>query len=101
MSQPAAKGSPLTKREHLEQVTKQFQGHRPGWVHPDLELPELSPRLAYLWEWFREVQTGERLTWLEIRSWSEMTGKELTSFEAKVIRRLSFIQFNILNTPPK
>jgi hypothetical protein len=65
-------------------------------------LPELPPAVGYLWTWYLdELQTGERLTWQEIRSWSEICNKEITETEAKALRGISFIHHRINNTPPK
>jgi hypothetical protein len=64
-------------------------------------LPELPAAVAYLWKWYvEELQTGDRLTWQEIRSWSIICNKEITETEAKALRNLSFIHHRINQTPP-
>lgn len=56
--------------------------------------------MAYLWEWYaEELETGAVLTWAEIRAWSEICNNQLTVSEAKTLRRLSIIHYNIITTP--
>jgi hypothetical protein len=64
-----------------------------------LELPELSPGALQLWEWFLELNTGERLPWAEIAAWAMLTHQRLTPDIAHALRRLSLIQQAILNKP--
>jgi hypothetical protein len=76
----------------LEQVQTSRRRRDPSYVNPELALPELPAAVAHLWRWYvDEIQTGERLTWQEIRSWSILTNKEISEVEAKAIRNLSFI----------
>jgi hypothetical protein len=58
-------------------------------------LPDLPKRVEYVWDWYLEIANGERLTWQEIRSWSELCNKEVTTTEAEAIRKLSFLQSRI------
>lgn len=100
MSRPAAKGTNQTKKQALEQVQTSRRRRDPGYKHPELVLPELPEAVAYLWQWYvDELQTGERLTWEEIRAWTILTNKEITEIEAKALRKLSFIHQQTINTP--
>jgi hypothetical protein len=63
-----------------------------------LQLPPIPAAVAYLWEWFREVQNGDRLKWQELSAWSKLSGKDISSIEAQAIRSLSFIQFHANNS---
>jgi hypothetical protein len=102
LNQPAAKGSTISKRESLEKVQEYKRKSNPKYVHPELELPELPESVAYLWQWYcEELQTGDRLTWGEIRSWSLLCNKDISATESKALRNLSFIHHRINNTPPK
>lgn len=62
-----------------------------------LEAPEKPDELSYVWEWFREVFTGEPLTYTELHHWSLVTGKRLQGWEAELIRSLDRIYWSIQN----
>jgi hypothetical protein len=92
LEQPAAKGSPITLRESLEQVEKTKRKRNPKFRMPELEMPPMPESLAYLWQWFSEVACGQVLTWAEIQAWSEIRQIGITARDAKIIRDLSFEQ---------
>lgn len=52
------------------------------------DAPQLPEELAYLWEWHKEVFTGEPLTFAEMKAWSDMTGKRLLGWESEVVKSL-------------
>lgn len=59
-----------------------------GKKPPGLEGPEFPPEFTYIWEWFREVFYGGVLTYQELQSWSQVTGKRLSVWEAELIMAL-------------
>lgn len=61
------------------------------------DAPEMPQELGYLWEWFREVFTGQPLTFGEMESWSNMTGKRLRGWEAELIKSLDRIFWKVQN----
>jgi hypothetical protein len=85
----------------LEQVEKSRRRSDPAYNHPELVLPELPAAVAHLWEWYLEIQTGERLTFGEIKAWAELTGREIAAHEAKALRSISFAHFSAINQPPE
>ena len=80
-------GGKQTHREVLEIVAKRKK--KP--VEELLKLPTLPYSIGYLWGWFAEVKTGDSITYTEIKSWSEMTGKNVRVFEVEIIMRLESI----------
>lgn len=75
------KGSKQTLRATLEQVAKQTKR-----VPPQLaEAPECPPGLAYVWSWFHEVHTGQKLTYTELHHWSQLKGVTLDPLELKLL----------------
>lgn len=58
--------------------------------------PEPPPELTYLLGWFNELEHGRRIgqhgkegfTWLDIKAWSELTGRTVTRTEALALLRL-------------
>lgn len=55
------------------------------------ELPEPPESLLYIWEWWKQIVTGERITFLELQAWSQLTGANLLPYEVDLIRRLDAI----------
>jgi hypothetical protein len=51
-------------------------------------LPEMPGELRYLWGYYNELQTGEALTFTEIRNWSELTCRNITSKEVLILKSL-------------
>lgn len=49
----------------------------------------------YLWEWFKEVFTGQQLSYLELQAWSSMTGKALLGWEAELIKSIDRIFWKV------
>lgn len=50
-----------------------------------------------MWEWFREVFTGDPLPYTELHHWSLVTGKSLKGWEAELIRSLDRIYWSVHN----
>ena len=48
----------------------------------------MPDELLYLWGYYNEVQTPEPLTFTEIRNWSELTCRNITSKEVLILKRL-------------
>lgn len=61
------------------------------------DAPELPQELEYVWEWFREVFTGQPLTFSELHHWSSLTGKSLAGWEAELIKSLDRIFWKVQN----
>ena len=77
-------GGKQTHRQVLEQVAKQ----RKVPVEPMLDLPPIPKSIGYIWKWFCECRAGERLTYQELESWSNLTKKNLSIFEVETIMHL-------------
>jgi hypothetical protein len=73
-------------------VLLQF-AERTGTRHPDLNVPEPHPALAYLIGWWRELH-GRRpdihapLSHQEIAAWAHLTGRRPTFNEVDALRRM-------------
>lgn len=50
-----------------------------------------------MWEWYREVCSGEPLSYTELHHWSLVTGKRLQGWEAELIRSLDRIFWKVQN----
>ena len=59
------------------------------------ELPKAPEELLYLWNWWRDMSTGERLTFTEIKSYSDLTRANMQPHEVAVIRRLDFLYWSV------
>lgn len=64
-----------------------------GRRHPDMDVPEPHPALAYLVGWWRELHNRRpdihaALSHLEIAAWAGLTGRRLTFEEVDAIRRM-------------
>ena len=60
----------------------------------ELDVPDLPEALAYIWQWFIELQGHERLTHLEIDAWARLNKIEITPFELSVIWLLERIRIS-------
>jgi hypothetical protein len=61
------------------------------------DLPERPDDVLYLWQWWREMFTGEKLTYSEIKAYSDISRRNIQASEAAVIRRLDAIYWGSLN----
>jgi hypothetical protein len=58
--------------------------------------PEFPVQLRYVWDWFCEIIPGIQgsgfsypiISWSELDAWARLTGRELSSHEARTIVRL-------------
>lgn len=80
-------------RESLIQVWKTTK-RKPSFL---AEAPPMPEELQYIWDLHREVFTGEPLTYGELESWSNMTGKSLQGWEAELIRSIDRIFWKVQN----
>jgi len=53
------------------------------------DLPEAPESLEYLIEIYHSVNTGEALTFTEIKAWVDLTGVRLEGWEAKLLIRMN------------
>lgn len=61
-------------------------------VQLEEEQGTLPDEIRYIWNWFLELKVkGEDLTFLEIKSWSELKLINLKPFEATALRMLDKI----------
>lgn len=77
-------GSRQSLRASLTQVWK-TTGRKPAQL---ADAPECPEELEYLWDFYREVFTGEPLTFQEMEAWSRMTGKPVTGWEADALKSI-------------
>ena len=47
--------------------------------------PPLPDHLAYLWDWWLELYTGDPITHVAIEAWSRLTGAEPTGWEVATL----------------
>lgn len=88
------KGSKVPLRDHLLQVQKTLK--RPP--KQLLEHTPLAEELRYLWHYYAEVKPkGSPLTYSELKSWSDLTGKLLAPFEVKALMQLDNLYYSGLN----
>lgn len=93
-------GSGITRREHLESISRQL-----GRPDPELKGPAVPEILAYLMEWFYELSSGRRfgfsgpepLGWSDIQAWDELTDRRLHKWEAQILKQLDNLWLNQVN----
>ena len=81
-----------TYRSHLEAAVRQG---RKGYAKK-LQGPEVPAELTYLLGWFNELEWGRRVgqfgkegfSWLDIKAWSELTGRRVAPQEVMALMRL-------------
>lgn len=64
-----------------------------GRIQPGLEGPELPLEARHIWDWYSEVELGRGsngfgpnpLSFTEIRSWAQLTGRTLRASETRAI----------------
>jgi hypothetical protein len=88
-------------RSHLEAVFRQT-GHMPEKL---ANIPEMPDELAYLWEWFCELDAARgsngfgisSISHSEIRAWAELTRVSPEPWEIGVLRRLDAVRIRVAN----
>lgn len=58
---------------------------------------ELPPELAYIWQWFLEVHSENRLSYTELSSWAQTTGIKLQGWETGIIMKLERLYYEVNN----
>jgi len=81
MDRPA--GSKTSYYDHYKQIEKTT-----GKKHEKLKASESTPRLFYLWQAYLEVMGTAPLTFSELLAWQQLTAKQLTSLENKLLLQL-------------
>lgn len=82
------KGSKTSLRAQLLQVAK-VRGTAPKELINPYEFPD---ELEYVWDWFVDLSNNSaQLTYLDIYSWSQLTGERPTKQEVGLILQLSRI----------
>lgn len=79
-------------RKHLEKVWKS-SGRQPAQL---ANKPQLPPDFAHLWQYFLELNTPEGLSFAEIEAWSKLTRRNVSAFEADVLRKLDRIYKEVI-----
>lgn len=59
------------------------------------EAPACPPGLRYLWSWFHELHTGQKLTHTEVYSWTQLKGIKLDPFELNILFMLERILIEV------
>jgi len=81
----------LTRRDVLLDVMR-----KSGHVPLGLEGPEIPSDVAHVWRWFLELDEARGvsmggvapISYTDIRSWAELTGRDPSPLEVRLIRRL-------------
>lgn len=60
-----------------------------------LKIPEVPAFIYYLWNWFLELRNGSAISYQEIKSWSELTGKNIQPYEVEIIKALDHEQWKM------
>ena len=92
--------SGISKREHLEQVESAT-----GITPDELVLPDFPQLIGSVWIKFNELSSTRSygmsgplpITYSEIKAWAEVTGEELTIFEADVVKKIDALYVRIHN----
>ena len=81
-----------TQKSHLLSAWKQT-GVKPN----ELSEAECPESLSYLFEWFKELVGDKKMTFTEIRHWSDLTRKSIRPWEVDTIKAIDKIYWNISN----
>jgi hypothetical protein len=87
-------------RAHLEQVIKTKKKLGLDWSaeHAQLnDIPPIPEALKYIWEWYREIWTPERLTYSELMEWSRAVRVNLLPRETRVLMSINRAHVGIVN----
>jgi hypothetical protein len=93
------KGGTVTKRKSLEQVYE-TTGKMPDRL---AEEPELSAAGLHIWNWFLELSSVRGssgfgplpISFLEMQSWSQLTGKDISPFEVRAIKTIDSVYLRL------
>lgn len=92
--------SGITKRAHLEQVYKSTKK-----MPDDLKPREIPQPLLYIWQTFVSISACRQsgfsgplaISYTEIKSWSELTGNDLTPLDVDILRKLDALYLKVIN----
>jgi len=91
--------SGVSEREHLEQVERQT-GRRPQ----RLQEPEFPLPVSNVWFAFLHLNSGRSsgmslnpLSYLEIKSWMEITSTPLNAREVEALKKLDMLYLGVMN----
>lgn len=79
-------GSEISRYDHLMAIAKQT-GEDPEELHG----PEFPEVISHVYEWFLELHSGRQngpIGFSDIKAWSELTGRQITPFETRLIKNL-------------
>lgn len=83
------KGSKITRLAAWNQV-KRTSGLIPQGLKDE---PELREDAAYLWDWYLEIKQGcEKVGYVELKAYQEVTSEVLTPFEASIMVKLDLLR---------
>lgn len=57
--------------------------------------PKCPEGLFYVWGWFCEMFTGEKLTFSEIQAWSNLTRRALSVYEVDLIKSIERVYWEL------
>lgn len=92
----------MSLRAKLEHLAK-TRGKRPE----GLDGPRIPRAVWHVWEWFLELDRARpsggmdpgRITFSEIKAWSELTGNKPRPHEIAMIRRLDDLRLKSMQSP--
>jgi hypothetical protein len=72
--------------QHLAQVAKS----KGVAIESLLDLPSIPPEFEHLWDWYLELYSGQvgRVTFTELKNWSELMLVSLTTEEVTILRSI-------------
>lgn len=62
-----------------------------------MEHGECPESFIYLWQWYIEVKGSEKLTYTELKNWSELTCVNVEPFEVEILKTLDRIYWKAYN----
>lgn len=66
-------------------------------TYPGLANPQPFPDfVGYVWAWYLELQSGEALTYAEIKAWADITGAPVLGCEARLLLDLDRAKWGAL-----
>lgn len=93
LEKPSAKGSKISLRNHLKQVEKTLK-RKPAQL---ADQPDFPKELSYIFDWFLELKSSDRITYTEIRNWSELTYQFPLAWEVDVLKGLDRVYWKVQN----
>jgi len=57
----------------------------------------LPEDLAYIWNWYQDVRTGDPMSYVELRAWAQLSGIVVQGWELEILCALDNTRLEVMH----